>query len=349
MKKTTALSLALLFICLVFDSSSFAAEKATITLKENIQGGYIRFNRDMGMAEVDPKREMSWWDEPINSADLLVFLTNASDVGGAEPLSVFSNILPKYSAAANLYTETGILGSNIDKFPNNHNISRAEFLKLMSFVMNISPSQTKSSFADVSGHWAEGYISEFERLGHISGYPDGLFLPDKYLTNAEFVTIIGNAVQIENTARLDRLDNHWAYNYISTALYFHEVTLGAGIEYDQIWDDDNRSVVVSPRCTAPFVNEEIMSPRQYEALRNIQGFLNNEYSISTNTTYEELAKLWGMTTYRSPYKDILDTLITDRSGFTSFTGVDIAFGAATLDYCQRTREYTIEYLLTEPQ
>lgn len=46
------------------------------------------------------------------------------------------------------------------------------------------------AFSDVSGHWAESYISEMAESGAISGYPDGTFLPDNSVSRAEFIKII---------------------------------------------------------------------------------------------------------------------------------------------------------------
>jgi len=44
-------------------------------------------------------------------------------------------------------------------------------------------------FTDVDGHWAKPEIAEAYRVGLISGYPDGSFRPDAYITRAEAVTL----------------------------------------------------------------------------------------------------------------------------------------------------------------
>ncbi|WP_051617808.1 S8 family serine peptidase [Desulfofundulus thermocisternus] len=45
-------------------------------------------------------------------------------------------------------------------------------------------------FSDLSGHWAGKEIGELARLGLVSGYPGGKFLPEKSVTRAEFTAML---------------------------------------------------------------------------------------------------------------------------------------------------------------
>ncbi len=46
------------------------------------------------------------------------------------------------------------------------------------------------AFSDISGHWAEDYISDMTESGVISGYPDSTFRPDNSVSRAEFIKIL---------------------------------------------------------------------------------------------------------------------------------------------------------------
>lgn len=46
---------------------------------------------------------------------------------------------------------------------------------------------------DISGHWSENQVLSWINKGLISGYPDGSFKPDNYITRAEFITLVNRA------------------------------------------------------------------------------------------------------------------------------------------------------------
>ena len=46
------------------------------------------------------------------------------------------------------------------------------------------------TFSDIKGHWAKAYIERAAELGWISGFQDGTFRPDAYITRAQAVTMI---------------------------------------------------------------------------------------------------------------------------------------------------------------
>lgn len=53
--------------------------------------------------------------------------------------------------------------------------------------------KTVKVFADVEEtHWAKAYIDKAVKMGIVSGYENGTFLPDKHMSRAEFATIIWN-------------------------------------------------------------------------------------------------------------------------------------------------------------
>jgi len=56
------------------------------------------------------------------------------------------------------------------------------------------------SFADVGNHWAKNDIKTCQEYQLMSGYPDNLFLPDRYLSRAEALAVIGKGLGWEKQA-----------------------------------------------------------------------------------------------------------------------------------------------------
>ena len=66
------------------------------------------------------------------------------------------------------------------------------FLLALSLVLTLSlaallaPADANAaSFTDVSGHWAESYINQWQAAGIVNGYPDGTFRPDGNIKRCE--------------------------------------------------------------------------------------------------------------------------------------------------------------------
>lgn len=87
------------------------------------------------------------------------------------------------------------------------------------------------NFSDISGHWAEDYISSAVQKGWVLGYPDGTFKPDQPITRVEAMTLI-NRVLDRNVdaaglpAELvlnwpDLPKDHWGYYEVEEATVSH--------------------------------------------------------------------------------------------------------------------------------
>ena len=80
------------------------------------------------------------------------------------------------------------------------------------------------SFPDVPHEfWAAIAIYDVNQKGWMTGYPDGNFRPDAYLTRAEFVTALQRATGVvfsTKTTGLTDIAGHWAEKYITTASYY---------------------------------------------------------------------------------------------------------------------------------
>jgi hypothetical protein len=79
---------------------------------------------------------------------------------------------------------------------------------------------TEKNFSDISGHWAEVTINKWKEKGVISGYPDGTFKPDNFVTRAELAKIITDAFNLQDKSVLTYEDlngTEWYFQYAEYA------------------------------------------------------------------------------------------------------------------------------------
>ncbi|QGQ95647.1 DUF3494 domain-containing protein [Paenibacillus psychroresistens] len=75
--------------------------------------------------------------------------------------------------------------------------------------------------SDVSGHWAEGQISDWTARGLIKGYEDGSFKPDNTITRAEFIALINRSFEFKEESAIsfsDVASDNWAYIEVAKAV-----------------------------------------------------------------------------------------------------------------------------------
>ncbi len=95
------------------------------------------------------------------------------------------------------------------------------------YTINGTPIDSElATFSDVSGHWAEIYITAAVKAGYVSGYKEGTFKPDAYVTRAQFVKMIVAAFGFTGTGDTTFVDSksHWALPQIEIAAYNNLVT-----------------------------------------------------------------------------------------------------------------------------
>ena len=104
------------------------------------------------------------------------------------------------------------------------NITRAEvatiFFRLMTDEYRETCWSTSSGFTDVTAaSWYNNAISTTANAGWVSGYPDGTFRPDAYITRAEFATIAARFLSdvYSGTSMFTDISGHWAEDYINRA------------------------------------------------------------------------------------------------------------------------------------
>ena len=79
-------------------------------------------------------------------------------------------------------------------FDPNAPITRAEFATVCA-QFDRSEIDKTFHFSDTHGHWAESFIERAASLGWISGYEDGAFRPENYITRAEAMTMINRVLK----------------------------------------------------------------------------------------------------------------------------------------------------------
>lgn len=117
--------------------------------------------------------------------------TTISDISGHWAEQAISALLDK----------NYISGYPDGTFKPDNPVTRAEFLKILTSVLNISPSTGGTSqFSDVStDDWFFGYVVAAVEKGIVSGYPDGTFKPNNPITRQEAAKIIVKASGIDET------------------------------------------------------------------------------------------------------------------------------------------------------
>ena len=83
---------------------------------------------------------------------------------------------------------------------------------------------------DITGHWAEKTIMEWQDRGKISGYEDDTFRPNASITRAEFIHLLSSIIILENSAPVhfnDVMENDWFYQDVIKAAGNHII---AGFE-----------------------------------------------------------------------------------------------------------------------
>jgi hypothetical protein len=117
-------------------------------------------------------------------------------------------------------------------------ITRAEFATLLVRLKGCDLPEA-SRFSDCAGHWASAYIGAADVNGLMSGYPDGSFKPDSFITRAEVMTAVNRMLgRVPDAAALAQIQNpyvdlspeHWAYAQILEATVEHDAEYVDGVE-----------------------------------------------------------------------------------------------------------------------
>ena len=115
-------------------------------------------------------------------------------------------------------------------FRPNGKITRAELATIISNFDDLEP-VTENRFPDVEGHWAEAYINSAAEKGWLSGYDDGLYRPNQYITRAETMSMINRVLNRRVDAEglhkdakqwVDNTEDKWYYYAVLEATNHHD-------------------------------------------------------------------------------------------------------------------------------
>ena len=138
-----------------------------------------------------------------------------------------------YNVAVSTMSDMDIVFGRTDyQFDPDAYITRAEFAAIAARFDSDSYSGD-DLFTDIEGHWAADQINRAAEKGWITGYPDGTFGPNRYITRAEAVTMINrvlnrmpkdkDALHEDMKVFVDNADtNAWYYLAIQEATSSHE-------------------------------------------------------------------------------------------------------------------------------
>ena len=127
-----------------------------------------------------------------------------------------------YNVAVSTMSDMGIVFGRTDyQFDPDAYITRAEFAAIAARFDSESYSGD-DLFTDIEGHWAENQINRAAEKGWITGYPDGTFDPNRYITRAEAVTMINRVLNRlpESADALHEDMNVFPDNMDTTAWYY---------------------------------------------------------------------------------------------------------------------------------
>lgn len=157
----------------------------------------------------------------------------------------FSDIAPERwsnSAISTMANGGYVVGRPNGTFDPEAPITRAEFATMaVRFASLMSTSGVQ--FNDIAGHWGERYILKAAAATWVTGYPDGSFKPDNYITRAEAMTLVNNVLMRHVNAAglhadtrlwIDMDGSEWYYYIVLEATNSHDFTRQVD-GYNETW------------------------------------------------------------------------------------------------------------------
>ena len=118
-----------------------------------------------------------------------------------------------------------MFGYPAETFRADNAITRAEVAAILYRLQDTSGvnRSAQSSFTDIaSDAWYAEYVNVLASLGMVTGYPDGTFMPNQFITRAEFTTILVRFTGASDVSSVNMFNDlstqHWAYTFIIQAL-----------------------------------------------------------------------------------------------------------------------------------
>ncbi|MGN0135540.1 S-layer homology domain-containing protein [Anaerotignum sp.] len=232
--------------------------------------GYVYVPSSSHSSSSSKKKTPSKVDEVLNTEDHFQYVQGYPDdtvgpernITRAEATVIFFRLLQdsvrtKYLDADNTFPDVNlndwfnlgvstmenggfVSGYDDGLFRPNGYITRAELATIISNFDDLEPA-TENKFPDVEGHWAEKYINSAAEKGWLSGYDDGLFRPNQYITRAETMSMINRVLDrkvdedgLHEDAKQwkDNPEGKWYYYAVLEATNYHEYEREDASDYE---------------------------------------------------------------------------------------------------------------------
>lgn len=177
----------------------------------------------------------------------------------SNPLSISDSVLKKFDALSTLKEQNEVFSDMIEKTADIISIEEAEDLfedaidacskpskssggsgfsgKKAAFDQDVSlplepieNAETQAKFSDIETHWAKDDIVRLTDLGIISGYEDGTYRPDSFVTRAELSKLVSSLFDISESGTevpfTDVAADDWFFETVS-ALYKWNIVNGS--------------------------------------------------------------------------------------------------------------------------
>lgn len=137
-------------------------------------------------------------DDPVTRAQIAQIIYRLMTDESREALQTTENSFEDvpaeawYNLAVSTIARAGIVVGTGDGFHPEGYITRAQLITIMARF--IAPAEQESSYADVTGHWAESFIGTAEAAGWLTGGGD--LRPNEYISRREVVEFINHVFDL---------------------------------------------------------------------------------------------------------------------------------------------------------
>jgi len=140
-----------------------------------------------------------------------------------------AKLVKAIAAAAAIAEPTEALTAAIAEANNNNSYLRSNAELQAATKALVEKTAAEISFTDASSHWAKAAISNAVAAGIASGYPDGSFKPDQYITRAEFTKLLVEGLDLASSSTALSFSDaalipQWAQTYVQAAVNAEVIT-----------------------------------------------------------------------------------------------------------------------------
>jgi hypothetical protein len=210
-----------------------------------------------------------------------------------------------------------VLGYPDGGFKPNEPISRVEFTVIAMRFTRWTGSNAVN-FNDISGHWAQDYITAANSLLWVDGYPDGSFKPNNPISRAELAAVVNRVLRrdVDAEGLLDDLIvdwpdlpvSHWAYYDLQEATVSHNYERRTADETAENWTSAAADMDFSADLTpaVPIEPDKPVQPVEPEPKQPIKSDASADaipptepkytlYTVSSGDTLTALSRRFGVT------------------------------------------------------